>query len=143
MKDTFQIKIFEDIVPEIKAIRDEVFIKEQRIPEEIEYNEDEALYTHFCFYHNNKPFACTRMMSGKDNVVKIKSIAILKEYRGKGHSRKLIEYVEDVAKKRGNKRAEVNAPAESKVFFESLGYKREGQDFMFCDKPYIKMLKRL
>ena len=67
---------FNNYIDEIKKIRTTVFIEEQNVPEELEWDEYDDTSTHFLAYYNDTPVGTARLL--KDG--HIGRMAILKDY---------------------------------------------------------------
>lgn len=67
----------------------------------------------------------------------IQEIAIFKEHQGKGYGRKLIDYFENVCKKKGITKISLHSHNKSKAFkiYNKLGFKE--------DKTLVYMIKKL
>ena len=71
------------------SIRRKVFIVEQNVPEDIEYDEFEDEAMHFIGLVNGLPVGAGRLSILKD-MQKVERIATLKEYRGLGMGRMMV-----------------------------------------------------
>lgn len=110
------------------ALRIEVFVKEQKVPMELEFDEkDNSENTvHIGFFDNNKLIGVARLIDLDKDVIHIGRVVINKEYRGKGIGRKLIIGCENIAKQILKKEViiELSAQIQAEKFYESLGYNR-------------------
>src|SRR6266436_2222989 len=78
------------------AIRRKVFIDEQRVPEEIEMDADDAVAFHVLASDGDIAVGCGRMVTEGDHV-KIGRMAVLRERRGEGIGRSVLEFLMDTA----------------------------------------------
>ena len=110
------------------ALRIEVFVKEQKVPMELEFDEkDNSENTvHIGFFDNNKLIGVARLIDLDKDVIHIGRVVIDKEYRGKGIGRKLIVGCETTAKNILKREViiELSAQIQAEKFYESLGYNR-------------------
>lgn len=110
------------------ALRIEVFVKEQKVPIELELDEkDHSENTiHIGYFNNNKLIGVARLIDLDKDVIHIGRVVIDKEYRGKGIGRKLIIGCENIAKQILKKEViiELSAQIQAEKFYESLGYNR-------------------
>lgn len=110
------------------ALRIEVFVKEQKVPMELEFDEkDNSENTvHVGFFDNNKLIGVARLIDLDKDVIHIGRVVIDKEYRGKGIGRKLIVGCETTAKNilKREVTVELSAQIQAEKFYESLGYNR-------------------
>ena len=73
-------------------IRKEVFVREQGIPEKIEFDDKDVYPTYFIAKHKNQPVGTARYRSTKQGI-KLERFAVLKDYRGLGVGKALLGYV--------------------------------------------------
>ena len=110
------------------ALRIEVFVKEQKVPMELEFDKkDNSENTvHIGFFDNNKLIGVARLIDLDKDVIHIGRVVIDKEYRGKGIGRKLIVGCETTAKNILKREViiELSAQIQAEKFYESLGYNR-------------------
>ena len=120
------------------SIRGRVFIIEQNVPWEEEYDHNDYTATLFNAYEGEKVVGSARLYAGK-----IGRIAVLEEYRGQGLGRKLVERCEKEAIKQGFTKVKLAAQLESIVFYEKLGYEIYGDIFLDAGIPHRNMKKLL
>lgn len=110
------------------ALRIEVFVKEQKVPMELEFDEkDNSENTvHIGFFDNNKLIGVARLIDLDKDVIHIGRVVIDKEYRGKGIGRELIIGCENIAQQILKRKIiiELSAQIQSENFYKSLGYNR-------------------
>lgn len=123
-------------------IRSDVFLVEQKVAPELEFDEIDFTATHYLISLFDKPIGTLRVIVEEPDHYHIGRVAILKEYRGKGYGRKLLYYVE---KKLSQFHAplviELTAQIQALSFYQKLGYKEYGETFIEADIPHIKMKK--
>ena len=110
------------------ALRIEVFVKEQKVPIELELDDkDHSDNTvHIGYFNDNKLIGVARLIDLDKDVIHIGRVVIDKEYRGKGIGRKLIIGCETTAKNILKREViiELSAQIQAEKFYESLGYNR-------------------
>ena len=110
------------------ALRIEVFVREQKVPMELELDEkDHSENTvHIGYFSDDKLIGVARLIDLDKNIIHIGRVAIDKEYRGKGIGRKLIVGCETTAKNILKREIiiELSAQIQAEKFYESLGYNR-------------------
>lgn len=74
---------------EIRAIRDVVFIEEQAVDPEEEFDEFEGTSRHFCAFFQGIPAGTARWRETEKGI-KLERFAVLKEYRKKGLGKALV-----------------------------------------------------
>ena len=110
------------------ALRIEVFVKEQKVPMELEFDEkDNSENTvHVGFFDNNKLIGVARLIDLDKDVIHIGRVVIDKEYRGQGIGRELIIGCENIAQQILKRKTiiELSAQIQAENFYKSLGYNR-------------------
>lgn len=110
------------------ALRIEVFVKEQKVPMELELDEkDNSENTvHIGFFDNNKLIGVARLIDLDKDVIHIGRVAIDKDYRGRGIGRELIIGCENIAQQILKRKIiiELSAQIQAENFYKSLGYNR-------------------
>ncbi|MFP7494763.1 GNAT family N-acetyltransferase [Terribacillus saccharophilus] len=123
-------------------VRTLVFVEEQKVPADLEIDELENESIHFVGYEDGIPGAAGRMRF-VDGYAKLERICILKDFRGKRYGNDLMWTMEEEAKKRGMKKAKLNAQIQALPFYERLGYTTVSEEFMDAGIPHKTMTKQL
>ena len=117
------------------ALRIDVFVKEQKVPIELELDEKDYSENtvHIGYFDDDKLIGIARLIDLDKDVIHIGRVVIDKEYRGKGIGRKLIVGCETTAKNILKREViiELSAQIQAEKFYESLGYNR------ISDKIYL------
>ena len=130
------------------ALRIEVFVKEQKVPMELEFDEkDNSENTvHIGFFDNNKLIGVARLIDLDKDVIHIGRVVIDKEYRGKGIGRELIIGCENIAQQILKRKIiiELSAQIQAENFYKSLGYNRVN-DIIYLDAgiEHVDMRKEI
>ena len=110
------------------ALRIEVFVKEQKVPIELELDEKDYSENtvHIGYFNNDKLIGVARLIDMDKDVIHIGRVVIDKEYRGQGIGRELIIGCETTAKNILKREIiiELSAQIQAEKFYESLGYNR-------------------
>ena len=110
------------------ALRIEVFVKEQKVPMELEFDEkDNSEHTvHIGYFNDNKLIGVARLIDLDKDVIHIGRVVIDKEYRGQGIGRELIIGCENIAQQILKRKIiiELSAQIQAENFYKSLGYNR-------------------
>ena len=110
------------------ALRIKVFVKEQKVPVELELDDkDHSKNTvHIGYFDDDKLIGVARLIDLDKDIIHIGRVAINKDYRGKGIGRKLIIGCETTAKNILKREViiELSAQIQAEKFYESLGYNR-------------------
>ena len=110
------------------ALRIEVFVKEQKVPIELELDEkDNSEHTvHIGYFNDDKLIGVARLIDLDKDVIHIGRVVIDKEYRGQGIGRELIIGCENIAQQILKRKIiiELSAQIQAENFYKSLGYNR-------------------
>lgn len=131
-----------DITSDIVALREQVFIKEQKIKKEDEFEGDEKKYIHSCLYKSGCLIAYARTLKN-GNAAQISRVAVNRTMRKRGLGREIMFWAEAEARKFCCTEVVLNAQIQVKLFYERLGYKAIGEEFIEAGIPHIKMTKKL
>ena len=111
------------------AIRRRVFIEEQRVPEEIELDADDAHAFHALALLDGSAIGCGRMVDHGDGEVKIGRMAVLPEYRTGGIGAEILRFLIDHARARGVRKAILHAQLTAEGFYLKQGFVPIGEVF--------------
>ena len=140
------VKLTEDLTSTIYqdalAIRTRVFIEEQQVPRELEI-ENETACVHFVLYHDELPVATCRLYKKSATVLKLQRMAVTKEARGKNFGRELMVAAEAYARQTGVQEITLGAQNTAIGFYERLGYRVRGAEFLDANIPHHTMVKEL
>ena len=110
------------------ALRIEVFVKEQKVPIELELDDkDHSDNTvHIGYFHEDNLIGVSRLIDMDKDVIHIGRVVIDKEYRGQGIGRELIIGCENIAQQILKRKIiiELSAQIQAENFYKSLGYNR-------------------
>ena len=118
-----------------KLIREQVFIQEQQIAAEDEWDTEDVIALHFVVLDQHQPIATARLL--KNNSVG--RVAVLKEYRGKGIGRWLMLEIIQQAKHQQREFLKLSSQVHAIAFYESLGFKVQGDEYLDCGIPHVDM----
>ena len=127
---------------EAHAIRRRVFIEEQRVPEEIEMDSDDAQAFHALAILDGRAVGCGRYVAHGD-YVKIGRMAVLAELRAHGIGRRILEFLMATARERGYRRAILHAQLSAEGFYLKNHYIPVGEVFEEAGIPHRKMERAL
>ena len=122
----------------VLRIRKIVFIKEQKVPEELEIDGLDKMAKHVIVLYKNKVIGCTRIrFIGKK--AKLERISLLKHCRGKGFGKFLMEFLINYCKNNKAKTIVMNAQFYLKDYYSRFGFKPKGKSFMEAGIKHIEM----
>ena len=110
----------------LRAIRGAVFIEEQGVPQEIEWDGEDDVCHHFMAINEvGQRIGCGRLMpSGK-----IGRMAVLPEFRGQGIGRQILDATIACASELGFRRVTLHAQSDAVEFYRKAGFLPEGGTF--------------
>jgi len=125
--------------PLLQQVRRQVFIVEQRVPEEEEWDEDDPVSIHVLATRNREPVGTGRLTPAG----KIGRMAVLSEVRGRGVGSRILGMLAGEAVHRGLAELRLNAQVHAIPFYERQGYTAEGPVFMEAGIPHRSMRRVL
>lgn len=129
------------------AVRREVFVEEQQVPEELEvdsYDRMDSTAGHVLVEASDVDAAAGRFTPYQDGAAKMQRVAVRSAYRGQGLGRVLMDGLEDAARSAGYKRAVLDSQCHAEGFYHSLGYRTlPGEPFYDAGILHVRMEKEL
>ncbi|MEV7452595.1 GNAT family N-acetyltransferase [Streptomyces nigra] len=135
------------------AVRKEVFVAEQGVPPEIEYDAyDEGAVHVLAVREDGLLLGTGRLLHGEAAAAKtggdpavgsLGRLAVTKEARGLGVGAALVRAVEDAARVRGLTAVDLHAQTHALGFYERLGYQAYGPEFPDAGIPHRAMRRDL
>ncbi len=119
-------------------VRKKVFIEEQKIEKELEFDGTDKDAKNMILKIDNKPVGTGRLIKIDDKMY-IGRVAVLKEHRNKGYASHLMKFLLNEAKNMGYKEVFIHAQSYAKNFYEKLGFKAFGDEFLEANIPHIYM----
>lgn len=121
----------------IRSIRDSVFIQEQQIDPEIEFDGLDSSAVHALVYCDGNAVGTGRILSDGH----IGRIAILKAYRGQGLGSKIVLSLIEEAVSQQYDRVYLGSQKHAIQFYEKLGFQPYGDEFIEANIPHLSMEK--
>jgi predicted GNAT family N-acyltransferase len=119
-------------------IRRKVFVEEQNVPAEEEFDDFEKIATHYLAMMEDIP-AGTARWRYTDNGIKLERFAVLKEYRNQKVGSELLKAVlGDVIPLR--QLIYLHAQVQAVPFYKRHGFEKEGDMFSECDIDHYVMV---
>jgi predicted GNAT family N-acyltransferase len=123
----------------LKSIRYQVFVDEQKVPVELEWDEYDDTATHFIVTLSGEAIACARL---KDDG-QIGRMAVLTEYRNQGIGQQLLRFVIRTAAEKNIDNVYLHAQVSAIPFYEKHGFTPVGEIFYEANIPHREMLKKI
>ena len=130
---------WDDLASDAKLIRTEVFIQEQNIAENEEWDVEDEKSLHFVMYDQNQAIATARLLENNS----IGRVAVLKNYRGQGIGQQLMQHIIAVAREEQRAFLKLSAQVHAIGFYENLGFQVQGESYLDCGIPHVDMLLRM
>ncbi|GGW52819.1 acetyltransferase [Streptomyces caelestis] len=135
------------------AVRKEVFVGEQGVPEDIEYDAYDPGAVHvLAVREDGVPLGTGRLLLGEaavaqtgadSSVGSLGRLAVAAHARGLGVGAALVRAVEDAARARGLAAADLHAQTHALGFYERLGYQAYGPEYLEAGIPHQAMRRSL
>ncbi|MEV6023129.1 GNAT family N-acetyltransferase [Streptomyces sp. NPDC052036] len=151
MTAAFEVRLAEDPADREAcfAVRKEVFVREQGVPEDIEYDAYDADAVHvLAIRQDGVPLGTGRLLYGEAAAAKnggdpsvgsLGRLAVTREARGLGVGAALVRAIEDAARARGLTAVDLHAQTHALGFYERLGYTAYGPEFPDAEIPHRAM----
>ena len=120
------------------ALRREVFVWEQKVPEEEEHDADDMTATHFVAIAAGEVVGTLRLID-KPEHVKIGRVAVRQSFRGHGIAKQMMTAAMDHARARGRDRFYLTAQSDKLGMYEKLGFAAFGPEFQDGGMPHRAM----
>jgi predicted GNAT family N-acyltransferase len=120
---------------QLRAIRTPVFIEEQAVTPEFEWDDIDATALHLLAMLDNQPIACLRIIEYR----KIGRMAVLKSYRGRGLGAALLREAVAICKKHGGKHVYLSAQTHAIGFYTKAGFRQISDEYCDVDIPHVDM----
>ncbi len=126
------------------AIRKQVFIDEQRIPADMEWDSVDADCVHALACNRfGVPLATGRLHEHVPGVAKIGRMAVVASMRGSRIGRAVLDALVQHARERGDREALLHAQCSAAPFYVRAGFAARGPVFEEAGIPHIEMVRSL
>lgn len=119
----------------LRAIRERVFIDEQKVPVELEWDEFDANSTHFLALLDNRYAASARLKADGQ----LGRMAVLAEFRQRGVGSALLHFIIQQAKKPKLEKLYCHAQVSAIEFYQQHGFVAYGKEFDDAGIPHRAM----
>lgn len=137
---TVRLVDWAEAIDGLRAVRRAVFIEEQAIPEDLEWDEFDAVYRHAIAEDaSGRAIGCGRLLPDGH----IGRMAVLRDWRGRGVGAALLVHLMDLARSRGHARAILEAQTVAMPFYTRHGFAAEGDEYLEAGIPHRTMTRTL
>ncbi|WEO97978.1 GNAT family N-acetyltransferase [Streptomyces sp. FXJ1.172] len=152
---SYAVRVAEDLADREAcfAVRKEVFVREQGVAEDLEYDSYDAGAVHvLAVREDGVPLGTGRLLHGGPAVAKtgadasvgsLGRLAVSRAARGLGVGAALVRAIEDAARARGLTAVDLHAQTQALGFYERLGYVAYGLEFPDAGMPHRAMRRAL
>ena len=126
-------------------IRKKVFVDEQQVPLEDEFDEFDQLNSDckHLLIMDSEHLVGTGRLREVEGVGKLERICILKPFRKLGLGKIIVGELEEIAKEKGLESVKLHGQTHAESFYQNLGYQTVSDVFMEDGIPHILMKKEL
>jgi len=129
-----------DLGADAGGLRARVFVEEQQIPAELEWDSADATAVHAVAYNGlGQPLATGRLLQPAPGVAQIGRMAVDKVLRGSGVGQQVLQALVAAAAARGDREAMLHAQRSAEGFYRRLGFAGRGEPFTEAGIPHLEM----
>ncbi len=133
-----------ELGPGAVRLRTEVFVQEQRIPLEMEWDDADHNALHALACNGlGQPVATGRLLGYVPGKGKIGRMAVKRSLRGSYLGRQILQALMKAAQQRGDTEVVLHAQRTAEGFYQRLGFKTRGEPFSEVDIAHIEMFMLL
>jgi predicted GNAT family N-acyltransferase len=123
----------------IRAVRQSVFIVEQNVPAELDFDGSDVGCVHVLALDAATPVGTGRL----DERGRIGRMAVLREYRRRRVGSLLMEALIEIARERGLRELHLHSQTHANAFYARFGFVPAGDEFLEAGIPHVRMTRRL
>jgi predicted GNAT family N-acyltransferase len=123
---------------EVFALRREVFVEEQGVAPEIEFDGTDGSCVHLLISDGDLPVATGRVLITEE-YFKLGRVATIMTHRGRGIATGLVQSLIGACVAMGGNRQIVHSQLSARGFYEKLGFTPYGEEFDEAGIPHIAM----
>ena len=124
---------------DIRRIRESVFIAEQNVPPELEWDADDNIAVHFLAFEGDYAIGTARLLQDGQ----IGRVSVLKDWRGLKVGDALMQAAIAEAQNRDLRQQKLTAQVHATAFYERLGFKVVSEEFLEAGLPHVDMVRDL
>jgi YbgC/YbaW family acyl-CoA thioester hydrolase len=125
-------------------LRTEVFVDEQKVPAEMEWDDDDETALHAVAKNRmGMVLATGRLLQHAPGTARIGRMAVKKQMRGSDLGRRVLQSLMDAAKARGDTQVLLHAQCSAQGFYKRAGFIPQGEIFEEAGIAHIEMVRSL
>lgn len=129
--------------PTARVVREAVFVQEQQVASEAEWDAWDAVARHAVIESGQVPIATGRLLSLGDGRARIGRMSVVRQHRGQGLGSTLLAALLDDARRLEFDAVVLHAQEHAIGFYQRAGFTIEGPAFEECNRPHQRMSKIL
>lgn len=122
---------------DLRRIREAVFIAEQSVAPELEWDTEDADAVHFLAFERDYAIGTARLLPDGH----IGRVSVLKDWRGLKVGDRLLQAAIAEAERRGLQRQMLSAQVHATAFYERHGFKIVSSEFLEAGIPHVDMVR--
>lgn len=124
-------------------LRHEILRKPLGLSFSSEELEEEKEHLLIAAFEDDRILGCCMLIEERPGVARLRQMAVLNDLQGKGIGRALMNFAENIARDQGFKTICMHARANAVGFYEKVGYRVAGEQFIELSIPHLMMEKKL
>ncbi len=120
---------------DLRKVRTVVFIKEQSVTPEFEWDEIDSGAVHLLAMLENEPIGCLRIIHHE----KIGRMAVLSQWRGLGIGKMLLNEAINICRTYGSKQIDLSAQTHAIHFYQQAGFQIISEEYTDVQIPHLDM----
>jgi predicted GNAT family N-acyltransferase len=125
---------------ELRSVREEVFIREQGVPPELEWDGEDPACVHALAVTRGGEAIGTARLTADGHIGRM---AVRRPWRGQGVGSALLEAMMRAARRQGLDRVVLHAQLHARDFYARFGFRAEGGEFLDAGIPHVRMAARI
>jgi predicted GNAT family N-acyltransferase len=122
----------------VKPLRYQVFVIEQEVPEEMEWDEFDEIAWHAIVTADNQTVGTGRLIL-EDQIAKIGRMAVQSSRRNQGIGKSILKALIQIAKEKGAQECILHAQTHAIAFYAKADFEPNGPIFHEAGIPHVEM----
>ncbi len=132
------VPLFSDLGNLGLALRREVFINEQKVPPDEEFDAYDLTATHIVALLDGSVVGALRIVFLPEHA-KFGRVVVGANWRGRGVASRMMRFAMDLARAHGETRFYLTAQSDKLALYEKLGFVAFGEEFLDANMPHYAM----
>lgn len=140
---SYKLSVTDQELKEAFGVRREVFVEEQGISEDLEFDGRDREALHMVVKDGKRVIGTARVLFLAANQAKLERMAVLRPFRRRGIGSRIISFLNEELKNRRVEQVVLHAQYSVVAFYKSCGFEESGSPFWEVGIKHIKMQKQL